>query len=68
MHFLKSKNITFLIHTSWHRKIGPNIWLSPMHRDVSSIEYIPQKNVTVAMTVLFCVFLAVGSVLPLVFS
>lgn len=37
-----------------------------MHTDVSSIEYIPQKNVTVAMTVLFSVFLAVGSVLPLV--
>lgn len=68
MHFFKSKNIIYLIHTNWRRKTGPNIWLSPVHRDVSSIEYTPQKNVTVAMTVLFCVFLAVGSVLPLVFS
>lgn len=68
IHFFKSKNFTLLIHSNWYRKIGPSIWLSPMHRDVSSIEYTPQKNVTVAMTVLFCVFLAVGSVLPLVFS
>lgn len=66
--FFKSKSFTLLIHTNWHRKIGQTIWISVVHRDVSSIEYTPQKNVTVAMTVLFCVFRAVGSVLPLVFS
>lgn len=64
MHFFKVKNFTLLIHTNWHKKPGPSIWLSPMHRDVSSVEYTPQKNVTVAMTVLVCVFLAVGSLAP----
>lgn len=40
------------------------IWLFPLPGAVSSIEYTAQENVTVAVTVLFCVYLAVGSLAP----
>lgn len=36
--FIKSKSFTLLIHTNWHRKIGPSIWLS------QCIEMFPLLN------------------------